>query len=87
MVLVVVVLCDARKKTKEFTVSSPADSTRRFSSEQSRREEAERLFQLAQTYKERQQLPDAAETMEEVADIAFDNPDAQYHAGMMNLQV
>ena len=60
---------------------------RMFSSEQARREEADRLFRLAQAYRDRNQLHEAAETMEEVADVAHDNPDAQYHAGMINLEV
>jgi hypothetical protein len=62
-------------------------SERMFSSEQARREEADRLFRLAQAYRDRNQLREAAETMEEVADVAHDNPDAQYHAGMINLEV
>ncbi len=60
---------------------------RTFSSEKARREEADRLFRLAQAYRDRNQPREAAETLEEVAEIAHDNPDAQYHAGMGHLEV
>ena len=69
--------------------SSVAGSSagRKFKSEDSRREEAGRLFDVAQAYRERGDMAEAANVFEEVADIAHDNPDAQYHAGMAQLQV
>jgi len=71
--------------------STPAEGTaktraRKFASEDSRREEAGRLFDVAQAYRERGDLAQAAGVFEEVAQIAYDNPDAQYHAGMAHLQ-
>eukprot|EP00961_Rhodomonas_salina_P053839 722734-Rhodomonas_salina.1 len=59
---------------------------RKFSSEESRREEASRLFEVAQSYKERGRMAEAARAFEEVAEIAYDNAEAQYHAGMGHLQ-
>ena len=70
-----------------FTESAEDSELRSFSSEKARREEADRLFRLAQAYRDRNKMREAAETMDEVADIAFDNPDAQYHAGMSHLEV
>ncbi len=78
-------------KPKQDVVFVEEDSEeselRMFSSEKARREEADRLFRLAQAYRDRNQLHKAAETLEEVAEIAHDNPDAQYHAGMGHLEV
>ncbi|EKX47531.1 hypothetical protein GUITHDRAFT_69463, partial [Guillardia theta CCMP2712] len=54
--------------------------------ERARREEANRLFSVANAYREQGDHVHAAEIFEEVADLAYDNPDAQYHAGMAHLQ-
>jgi len=63
-----------------------AAKPRKFSSEQARRDEAMRLFDLAQAYGQKGMLKESADTLEEVALIAEDNPDAQNHAGMAHLQ-
>ena len=41
----------------------------------------------AQTYAQKSMMKEAAEAFEDVAKIAPENPDAQYHAGMGHLQV
>ena len=65
----------------------PLAASRKFKSEQSRREEAGRLFDVAQAHRERGDAWQAANVFDEVADIAYDNADAQYHAGMAHLQI
>ena len=74
-------------KGKLKGAKSSGDSPRKFKSENARREEATRLFDVAQAYRDRGDMREAANIFEEVAQIAHDNADAQYHAGMAHLQV
>ena len=84
LLLLLLLLCAGGRAGGSKKASGAA---RRFTSEDSRREEATRLFDVAQTYRERGDAAQAAEVFDEVAEIAFDNPDAQYHAGMAHLQM
>ena len=84
LLLLLLLLCAGGRAGGSKKASGAA---RRFTSEDSRREEATRLFDVAQTYRERGDAAQAAEVFDEVSEIAFDNPDAQYHAGMAHLQM
>ena len=72
--------------TSMWAVADGQEGEQLSEKERARREEANRLFSVANAYREQGDHVHAAEILEEVADLAYDNPDAQYHAGMAHLQ-